>query len=63
MSDTHELPIFWIKRKDDENVELFVGTRSVASLNHDEHGRAGMKLAEEMFRKIAYAVDAKVREL
>lgn len=63
MSDTHEIPVFWIETKDDETTVLSVGEKEVASLNHDEHGFAGMQAAEKMFRKIAFAVGAKVKEL
>lgn len=50
---------FWIESKDDEHIELFVGEKSIASFNHDEHGWVGMSAAEKMFEKIAKAVGAK----
>lgn len=54
--------IFWIERKDDETVKLFVGENPVGALNHDTHGWQGMQDAEKMFRAIAKAVGAEVRE-
>jgi hypothetical protein len=55
-------PVFWIKGSDDENLELGVDRKIVAQLNHEEHGRAGMQQAEDMFRRIAFAIGAKVQE-
>lgn len=62
MSDTHEIPVFWVERRDDEDVLLSVGEKEVARLDHDTHGFAGMRSGENMFRKIAFAVGAQVKE-
>lgn len=47
---------FWIEQSDEEHIKLFVGEKSIASFNHDEHGWSGMKNAEEIFEKVAKAV-------
>lgn len=55
------VPKFWIEHpdQDEEQIELFVGEKSIATLNHDEHGWSGMQAAEKLFEKIAKAVGAK----
>lgn len=60
MSDTHELPIFWIERRNG-HVGMFVGARPVGTVNSDKNLERA-KMAEEMFRKIASAIGAKMRE-
>lgn len=55
------VPAFQIVRRGGE-LELFVGARPVAMLSRDEHGLTATRSAEEMFRKIAFAVGAEVRE-
>jgi len=53
---------FWIERKDDEHMELFVGDKSVGSFNHDEDGWGGMTKAERLFEKVATAVGAALEQ-
>lgn len=62
MADTHELPIFWISKPDDETLELFLRDRSMGTFNHDEHGWAGMEAAEALFRNIASELGVTVQD-
>lgn len=55
------VPKFWIENPDgdEEREEFFVGEKSIATFNHDEHGWQGMRDAGRMFENIAEAVGAK----
>ncbi len=49
-------------RRDDESVSIRIGTRTVASANHDEHGWAGIELVERMAREVGIALNVPVVE-
>lgn len=47
---------------DDEHLEVFYNLQPVISVNHDQHGWAGMELVKETVKKIADMIGAKVEE-
>lgn len=49
-------PKFWIEVTGDEKMELFVGEKSIATFDHDEHGFAATFVAAKMFEQVAAAV-------
>jgi hypothetical protein len=49
-----------IRHLDDETFSILVDGEEVGWVNHDDHGWAGMKLAEDLARGIAKVADMKV---
>ncbi|WP_439398762.1 hypothetical protein ACRQ5Q_15290 [Bradyrhizobium sp. PMVTL-01] len=50
---------FWVENHDDEQIELFVGEKSVGSFNHDTHGYSAMRDVQKLFENIANALGEK----
>ena len=51
-----------ISRPDDEQLDIYLGKKHIASANHDEHGWAAMDLLKSTVESFAKELDLKVVE-
>lgn len=52
------IPKFSVESPDDEVLELFIGEKKVGTLNHEDHGWAGMEAGLDLFKEIAETLGA-----
>lgn len=63
LSDPKPLPTVQLRRPDDEIIDLLIDGVEVASVNHDDQGRAGMAAFEKLAVTLVRAFGGEITEV